>query len=278
LTKFEAEFETEKKSIELERKQTLLEKEKLSNYNKNIIIATIIIIAIALLLLVRLIQQKRKRTLVEKQTKETIRLKQQSLNSIIQAQENERQRIAKDLHDGIVQQLGSLKIRLSSTFANESISDASSIDLLEQTTTDLRELSHRMMPKSLEELGLISAVEDTLSISFDLTDIKYTFDHFGVVGRLPQKLEITIFRILQELINNIIKHSQANEVSIQLIKNKSHTIVIVEDNGVGFSVKSEKNGIGLLNINSRLDSVAGSVNFSPSVESGTLVTIRIPNE
>ena len=96
--------------------------------------------------------------------------------------------------------------------------------------------------------------------------------------RLPQKLEITIFRILQELINNIIKHSQANEVSIQLIKNQSHTIVIVEDNGVGFSVKGEKNGIGLLNINSRLDSVAGSVNFSPSVESGTLVTIRIPNE
>ena len=86
--------------------------------------------------------------MVEKQAKETIRLKQQSLNSIIQAQENERQRIAKDLHDGIVQQLGSLKMRLSSTFTNENISDASSIDLLEQTTTDLRELSHRMDAKN----------------------------------------------------------------------------------------------------------------------------------
>ncbi|NOQ74577.1 MAG: hypothetical protein GQ574_21375 [Crocinitomix sp.] len=278
LTKFEAEFETEKKSLELERKQAQLEQEKLSNYNKNILIVTIIIIAISLLLVVLLIQQKRKRRLLEKQANETIRIKEQSLQSIIQAQENERQRIAKDLHDSIVQQLGSLKIRLSSTFLNRNISDDFSIELLEKTTSELRELSHRMMPKSLEELGLIAAVEDTLSISFDLTAIKYTFDCFGVVGRLPQKLEITIFRILQELINNIIKHSQASEVSVQIIKNQSHTIVIVEDNGVGFSIKSDKSGIGLLNINSRLDSVDGSVNFEPSVESGTLVTIRIPNE
>ncbi|MFT5818880.1 MAG: signal transduction histidine kinase [Crocinitomix sp.] len=278
LAKFEAEFETEKKSLELERKQAQLEKEKLSNYNKNIIITTIIIIAIALMLVVLLIQQKRKRTLVEKQSKEKIRLKQQSLNSVIQAQENERQRIAKDLHDSIVQQLGSLKIRLSSTFVSQKVSDDFSIELLEKTTSELRELSHRMMPKSLEELGLIAALKDTLSMAFDLTEIEYTFDCFGLEGRLPQKLEITIFRVLQELINNIIKHSQASEVSVQLIKNQSHTIVIVEDNGVGFSIKNEKNGIGLLNINSRLDSVDGSVNFEPSVESGTLVTIRIPNE
>jgi signal transduction histidine kinase len=254
-----------------------LEKEKLSNVNKNIIIITIIIIAIALLLVLLLIQQKRKRNLLEKQAKEKIRLKQQSLNSIIQAQESERQRIAKDLHDSIVQQLGSLKMRLSSTFQNQAISDEFSIELLEKTTTELRELSHRMMPKSLEELGLIAAVEDTLSISFDLTDIKYTFDNFGITNRLPQRLEITIFRVLQELINNIIKHSQATEVSIQLIKNQSHTILIVEDNGVGFSHNSKKDGIGLLNINSRLDSVDGSVNYGPSVQSGTLVTIRIPN-
>ena len=112
--------------------------------------------------------------------------------------------------------------------------------------------------------------------SLGLSDIKYSLEHFNIDKRLPQKIEVTIYRITQELINNIIKHSNAKVVSVQLLNTNNTAVLIVEDNGIGFTSKKNKKGIGLLNISSRLDMVNGDVNFEPSPKSGTLVTIKIP--
>lgn len=89
---------------------------------------------------------------------------------------------------------------------------------------------------------------------------------------------MSLYRISQELINNIIKHSEAKSVSIQLLKTKSHLVLVVEDNGKGFKFNSveNRNGIGLMNISSRAKAMNGEVNYQPSPQQGTVATIRIP--
>ena len=92
---------------------------------------------------------------------------------------------------------------------------------------------------------------------------------------MNNRVEISLYRITQELINNIIKHSNASYVSVQLFKNQDKVILVVEDNGVGINKRNEK-GHGLLNIKNRVNTLNGEVNLEPSPNSGTLATIRIP--
>ena len=147
---------------------------------------------------------------------------------------------------------------------------------LERSNQDLRNISHQMMPRALSDLGIIPALEDMLENSLAYAKIKYQFEHFNINGRLPEKIEVSIYRITQELINNIIKHSNANNVNVQLFKSDESIILIVEDDGVGMNASKSGKGIGLLNISSRVDMIHGTVNFEPSPNSGTLVTVKIP--
>ncbi|MEE9407582.1 MAG: ATP-binding protein [Polaribacter sp.] len=209
-----------------------------------------------------------------------IKQKKQGLKALIEAQESERGKIARELHDGVVQQIGSVILKSRSLFAKKNLLEEKEsqelLDNLENSNKDLRNISHQMMPRALKELGIIAALDDLLDGSLTYSKIKYSLEHFNIDKRLPKRIEITIYRITQELINNIIKHSKAKEVSVQLFKSNNAVVLIVEDNGVGFSSKKSEKGIGLLNISSRLDMVNGDVNFEPSPKSGTLVTIKIP--
>ncbi len=148
--------------------------------------------------------------------------------------------------------------------------------IITESAEEFRSISHQMMSRALSELGLIPAIEDMLEKSLSPNNFEYEFEHFGVEDRLPENIEISLFRILQELINNIVKHSKASHVSIQLPKNNHKIIMIVEDNGEGFKSYLKLTGHGLLNIKSRLNTVHGNVNYEPSSGSGTTATIRIP--
>ncbi|WP_249982180.1 ATP-binding protein [Polaribacter sp. Z022] len=217
----------------------------------------------------------------EKEKNEAVvKEKERGLKALIDAQENERSRIARELHDGVVQQIGSVILKsrhiLSKMNLLETKESQELLQSLEASNQDLRTISHQMMPRALKELGILSALNDLLENGFAYSKIKYSLEHFNISERLPQKIEVTIYRIVQELINNIIKHSKATEVSVQLFNANNVIILIVEDNGVGFTSDKNKKGIGLLNITSRLDMVNGNVNFEPSPKSGTLVTIKIP--
>ena len=147
---------------------------------------------------------------------------------------------------------------------------------LESSTTELRSISHQMMPSALTELGIVDALSDMLHKSLDPIEIKFSFENFGIETRIKENIEITIYRVSQELINNIVKHSGANEVSVQLFKSGDNIILIIEDNGIGISKEDKPDGIGLMNISSRLDTIKGKVNFEPSPNSGTLATVKIP--
>jgi signal transduction histidine kinase/tetratricopeptide (TPR) repeat protein len=204
------------------------------------------------------------------------------LQAVFDATEEERQRIARDLHDGIGQQMSGLKLAwenltISANHLREDeknkLKELSKI--LDATASEVREISHRMMPKVLSEIGLAAALQDMLEKSFGMGNIQYVFEQYNFNDRLPQKIEITLFRIAQELANNVIKHAKASSVNVQLFKNNNHVVLIFEDNGVGIQSNEQNSGHGFLNIQSRLSAIHGSFNLAPSFEKGSVATIRI---
>lgn len=204
------------------------------------------------------------------------------LNAVFQAQEEERQRIAKELHDGVGQTISAIKMNyqsLSGKLAEkELIPDFQKIGkMLDNAGTEVRSISHQMIPKELEQFGLVPAVEGMLNLNFENSPLKVQFEHSGFTERIGNQIELVLFRVLQELVSNIIKHSRANQLTVQLVKLQTHVVMNVSDNGIGFDVESkEKNGIGLLNMASRIDAIKGHIHYDSVSGKGTTVTIRTP--
>lgn len=284
------ELETRYRTVEQEKeiadKKAALAEAKLKLENRNKWIFGLLGgLASFLLLGFALFQIYRRRTQSEKDAA-IIAERERGIQAMIQATEDERKRIAKDLHDGIVQSLTGLSLRLQKGFSMiKDVSDEQrsryeeSKSMLDDSISELRNISHQMMPRALSDMGLIPALEDMLEKSLGSTDIRYAFEHHKIDGaRFPENLEVSLYRICQELINNIIKHSDAKAVSVQLLKTTSHLVLVVEDNGKGFTMSddSRTNGIGLMNITSRAKALNGEVNYQPSPEQGTVATIRIP--
>ncbi|MBN3035392.1 MAG: sensor histidine kinase [Bacteroidales bacterium] len=284
IAEMQARFESEKNEAEIE----LLKKEQRINglliaKQKNHILVLILGIAMVAGLGVFLVYRTRQRHQAIMQ-KEIIRQKELGLRAVFEAQEEERKRIAKDLHDGIGQTLSGLRLAWEAlTRQLSGISEAERNRMHELTAVidgacqDVRTISHQMMPRQLSELGLIPALEDMLVKSFGNTGINYRFEHFGIDGRFSENVEIALYRIAQELVNNVIKHSGATRVSFQVLRNRNFLVMIVEDNGRGFNYgEKQGSGIGLLNIASRIGTVNGEINYEPSPGSGTVATIRVP--
>lgn len=284
-------YETEKKENELlqERARNAnLARDKaesdLKVSNRNKWIYGISGLGLAALFFVLFMAQRRNRKLQSEKDAAIILEREKGLQSVIIATENERKRIARELHDGIGQQLGGLKLawqqlekEVAGTQQEEFEKLKSLTRILDDTAAEVRSISHQMMPKVLSELGLIPALEDMLKKTFLHTGILCEFEHYGVASRPEETIEISLYRICQELINNIIKHSGATQVVVQLFKNKNHLILVVEDNGKGFDYEGEKEGIGLMNIATRLSTVKGEVNYQSSPgNQGTVATVRVP--
>ncbi|HFA49016.1 MAG TPA: hypothetical protein ENJ95_08365 [Bacteroidetes bacterium] len=225
-------------------------------------------------------RQKQQRRLQE----EAIRHQERLLQATVESVEAERKRISKDLHDGIGQQLSGLKMawqQLSEKWRSESPAQAEKLDgltnILNDAATEVRNISHQMMPASLRQLGLTAALQDMLQKSFSHTSVKYEFEQMGADGRFAENIEIGLYRIAQELINNIIKHSNAQSVSVELFKTKTHLVLTVEDDGKGFDMENmEDAGNGLHNISSRAKSVKGKIQFEQRSGSGVSATVRVP--
>ncbi len=276
IQQLEIQFETAEKEKELletrtEKAETELQLSKIRGW----IFVLIAIFCIAVVLFFAINQR------IKRKNQEAILAeKEKGFKAIIDAQEEERSNIARELHDGVVQQIGSVILKSRSLFSKNNLIDNKEsqqlLTRLENSNQEIRNISHQMMPRALKELGIIAALQDLLSGTLRLAEIKFNFEHFNIKERLPKKIEVTIYRITQELIQNILKHSKATEVNLQLFKNKGHLLLIVEDNGVGFSKDKNKKGIGLLNIASRLNMVNGTVHFDSNPKNGTLVTIKIP--
>lgn len=206
--------------------------------------------------------------------------RERGIKVMIQSVEEERQRIAKDLHDGIGQKMTALKLKWSTLVERSALSETEApvLDiskLIENTGKDIRAVSHQMMPRALSELGLVPALRDMIEQSLDAAQTPYQLEVLGRERRLPQDIEVGIFRVTQELINNIIKHANAAHVDIQLFFRENSLILTVEDDGVGLADK-KGDGVGMLNIFSRISALQGEARYEDGSNTGTLAVIKVP--
>lgn len=213
---------------------------------------------------------------------ERIKEQEARINAVFQAQEEERQRIARELHDGIGQTISAIKLNYQGLTEKidrqDLLPEFRKVEaMLNNAGAEVRSISHQMIPRELEQFGLVPAVEGMLNLHFEKSPLKVQFEHSGFTERIGEKIELVLFRVLQELISNAIKHSQARLVTVQLIRLNTHVVLNVSDDGIGFDAENkEKSGIGLLNMASRIEVVKGHLHFESEQGKGTTVTIRTP--
>ncbi len=203
---------------------------------------------------------------------------------ILQAEENERERIARELHDGVGQMMSAAKMNLSAmehelAFTNDSQKNAFDriVNLVDEGCKEVRTVSHQMMPNALLKKGLASAIREFID-KIDNRVLKIDLYSEGLNERIDTSTETVLYRVVQECVNNVIKHSGANHLDISLIKDTDGISVTVEDNGQGFNTGNKENfeGIGLKNIRTRIEYLKGTVDFDSTPGKGTLVAIHVP--
>jgi PAS domain S-box-containing protein len=208
---------------------------------------------------------------------------------IIEAQESERRRVARDLHDGINQILSSIQFRLKSAEEKDTtkknplvkqISEARM--LLEEAIQEVRRISQNLRPSILDDLGLIAAVRSVCEEFVERCKIQIDTDFSGIVGRLPDNIELVLFRTIQESLNNIEKHSAATHVDLHLVMKDAYVEALIRDNGRGFDhfslVEKRKNhrGLGLDGMKERVTYLGGTVEVTSKAPKGTEVIVQIP--
>lgn len=276
----EKENAIKEKNVALEKKKTA-EAEEARAESRNIAISLAGGLIALFFLGLFIFQRNRRKTQAEKDAI-IISEREKGLQAIIESTETERRRIARDLHDGIGQQLGGLKMAWQQIGKNSSPEEKAKLDsltqILNETSTEVRNLSHQMMPKMLEQDGLIPALEDMLKKSLGNTGITYEFTANEKMGRLSPEKELAIYRISQELIANILKHSDATKVNLDFYKRNNNYLLMIEDNGKGFEIlESTLSGLGLQNIKARATTIQADLKFESSPGKGTTVILTIPH-
>lgn len=281
------------KKILASEKKIVQEKAKLQQTT----IYSLVIGALLLLLIIFIFYKNRQHKLAASIAEKNTQIEQQkthellkemelkSLNSMLEGQEEERQRIAADLHDRLGSMLSMVKLHFQSMDSqidvikqeNKTQYEMAS-ELLDNACSEVRKIAHNMVSGVLDKFGLVPALED-LAVSLNQSEtMSVEFISFGMDARLNRKLEVTIYRVVQELISNTLKHAEATDITIQLLQSKDNLNLIVEDNGIGFNADEKtNNGIGLKNLTSRVHHINGKLTIDSSPKTGTTVTIDIPN-
>jgi len=222
---------------------------------------------------------------------EVTRLKKietESIQSILAGQENERRRIGREIHDGIGPLLSYSKLELDAFMdeygdLNKHVGEEKLLNIrqtLDSITKDLRNLSHHLTPRLLEEFGLFSAFSNLITRLNNSMKSKIEFYcNLGPEVRFDRDLELSLYRCGQELVNNVVKHAKASEIHVQLIKHDHSILLMVEDDGVGFDkqeISPENYGIGLTNIETRVRTFNGEFYIESHKNKGTSASIEIP--
>jgi len=205
-----------------------------------------------------------------------------AVDAMLKGQEEERSRLSKDLHDGLGGLLSGVKFSISNMKDNLIMTPdhmnvfERSLDMIDSSIKELRRVAHNMMPEMLTKFGLDEALKEYCNTINTAKLLTVKYQSMGMESRLEKTTEIIIYRIVQELLNNTMKHAAATEVFVQLIREGNRLNAIVEDNGKGFDAGLMENnkGAGLANIRSRVDYLKGRLDIHTEPGKGTLVNIE----
>ncbi len=206
------------------------------------------------------------------------------IKAMVATQEEERKRISRDLHDDVGTKLSALKLFLSSLHEkasetkNEEIKSLtkSSEQFIKEAMQDVRQLLLNLSPTVLEEFGYTTAVEGLVNKINETKQIHFSLIVFGMKQRLQKDYELALYRITQELINNVLKHAEAKHVSLQIGQRDEKIILMMEDDGKGFDINAHKDGYGLNNLDARAKLMNGTITIDSQPGKGTSVLIEVP--
>lgn len=208
-------------------------------------------------------------------------IKLKGMHSMIEGQESERERISKDLHDSLGGLLSAIKLQLAHIPIDETNAPAIETqhhvqELLDSAVNEVRSISSNLQPVSLKNLGLVAAVSDLMNRYRNETYPDIEFQHYNVPKQMDNMVALSIYRIIQELLNNTVKHAHANEIHLQLRGEDNILILQYEDDGIGFDLESlKKRGMGLENITSRVSYLKGELSIDARLGGGVSYVIDI---
>ena len=198
-----------------------------------------------------------------------------------QGEEKERSRLARELHDNVGGTLSTVKMwfetigqRRADWRDDKDYSEA--MQLLDTALSDVRNTAHHLMPELLLRLGLAAAVRVFCENIGKASGMDVSYQYFGYIGKIEKNVELVIYRIIQELVQNVVKHAQASSMLVQLSQNDRHLTVTIEDNGIGIDPSgAPAQGVGLQNIRETIRRLGGQFNLQSSPQKGTVIDIDI---
>jgi signal transduction histidine kinase len=273
-------YRTEKKEAQLKLQQSQIRQKQFLNYLLGSIAVTVLLIS---LLGYRSYRQKQKiqqHRIAELETQQQLT----ATEAVLKGEEQERTRLAKDLHDGLGGMLSGIKYSFNTMKGNLVMTPENtqaferSMDMLDSSIKEMRRVAHNMMPEALVKFGLETALKDFCSEINQSGALAINYQSYGLEGvQIEQTISITIYRIVQELINNTMKHAAAKTAIVQVTKSNDRLTVTVEDDGKGFDpgILTQAKGIGWTNIESRINFLKGKLDIDTQEGKGTSVLIEL---
>jgi signal transduction histidine kinase len=283
----DAKYQAEKKEAKINQLQSEKEIQRLNIQKKNALnyglIAGALIIVLVALLLFRNFKQKQK---IQQQRIGELETQQQltATEAVLKGEEQERTRLAKDLHDGLGGMLSGIKYSFNTMKGNLIMTPENnqaferSMDMLDSSIKEMRRVAHNMMPEALVKFGLDTALKDFCNDINQSGALAVNYQSLGMSEAvIEQTTAVTVYRIVQELINNAIKHASAKSAIVQVTKINDIISITVEDDGKGFNpiVLQEAKGIGWSNIQSRISYLKGKLDVRSEDGKGTSVHIEL---
>lgn len=213
--------------------------------------------------------------------KERIRQQQQGFRAVLEAGENERIRIARELHDGLGQILSTAKLHLYSLEEQLDFESKASLQdtlsIIDEAVGEVRTISHNMMPAVLMRLGLVPALHEMVRKINMAKKVEIDLELDDLSNHFSKDAEIAIYRIVQEILNNSLKHSNASRVDISLRRRNNNVLLSIGDNGIGMDTSQleKSSGIGWLSINARVSLLNGSISINSVNGTGTVVNVKL---
>jgi len=289
----EVRFETERKERRIAEQQQALDlaasEDRRKSLQRNIFIGVAAFAALVAGLLWRLARSRRQRLEQEKElhgkTVDELLQKNEitAMHAMFEGQEKERDRVARDLHDRVGSMLGNVKMQMEvleermDTDQQEREGQYKKVyGLLVETVGEVRRISHDMVAGTLARFGLEKALEGLCDSVRVTGRLAVELRVFGLENRLERGVEITVYRIVQELVGNTLKHAKATELSIDVTRTPGRLSVIVADNGVGFDTSAASEGMGLANVRKRAAAIGGAITIDSTPGKGTTVSVEGP--
>jgi len=279
--------EIEKLSREMEAKQMNMEKQALVLSKRKNTMVMIIVVSVSIIFTISLLYyffiNRIKQSQIEKQNQDKIRHSREKNRAALEAELQERKRLGMELHDGVGPMISLTKLNITNIIEDQKLSETRKKQLLKKVTNDLdatlnemKNISCNLAPMVLIEKGFEYALKNLVSKVNQAKKHQIHVNINGLDDSIESCFEHALFRAIQEILNNIIQHAEANEIIVEVLQNDDEITVMIEDNGKGFEMANQREGLGLTSTASRVEGLGGVFLVDSKTGRGTIITIILP--